>query len=298
MAIQFRNYTKESGFTDDFHAVRKFLLRINEEEPFQYDFLWGRWEWAFSLQYLDTANISKIGVWESDGEIVALAAYESAPGTIYFGIDKEYSFLKKDILLYTRDNLRNPENKLKVLIKNSDREFQIIASALGFTPSQETEPHSVIDIDLDRLHYTLPPGYSILSLADDFDLIKFHRVLWNGFNHEGEAPTTEVELAHRKYSISGPDLNLDQCILVAAPDGNYASFCGMWHEPGTDYTYVEPVATDPKYRKLGLGKAAVLEGVRRCGLAGAKKAFVGSSQQFYYRIGFHPIPAGTFWEIS
>ena len=49
MSIQFRNYTNESGFTEDFQAVRKFLIRVNEKKPIQYDFLWGRWEWAFSL---------------------------------------------------------------------------------------------------------------------------------------------------------------------------------------------------------------------------------------------------------
>ena len=76
------------------------------------------------------------------------------------------------------------------------------------------------------------------------------------------------------------------CILVVAPSGDYASYCGMWYDPATAYALVEPVATDPDYRKLGLGKAAVLEGIRRCGALGATQAYVGSSQQFYYQIGF------------
>jgi predicted N-acetyltransferase YhbS len=70
----------------------------------------------------------------------------------------------------------------------------------------------------------------------------------------------------------------------------------MWYEPGTDYALVEPVATDPDYRLMGLGRAAVLEGVIRCGKLGAKRAYVGSSQQFYYNIGFYPAASGTWWE--
>lgn len=58
---------------------------------------------------------------------------------------------------------------------------------------------------------------------------------------------------------------------------------------------MEPVATDPDYRKLGLGKAAALEGVKRCRDLGAKVAFVGSSQQFYYNIGFRPYSTKTWW---
>ncbi|HBP38077.1 MAG TPA: GNAT family N-acetyltransferase, partial [Clostridiales bacterium] len=54
-------------------------------------------------------------------------------------------------------------------------------------------------------------------------------------------------------------------------------------------------ATDPAYRKMGLGRAAVLEAIRRCGVLGARRAFVGSSQQFYYSIGFRPYATSTFW---
>jgi predicted N-acetyltransferase YhbS len=72
----------------------------------------------------------------------------------------------------------------------------------------------------------------------------------------------------------------------------------MWYDSETDYALVEPVATIPAYRKMGLGKAAVLEGVKRCGELGAKRAYVGSSQQFYYKIGFRPVPGGTFWELD
>jgi len=71
----------------------------------------------------------------------------------------------------------------------------------------------------------------------------------------------------------------------------------MWYRPGDFYCYVEPVATDPDYRKIGLGKAAVLEAARRCGKLGAKQAVVGSNQQFYYNIGFYPVYTMTYWEL-
>jgi len=90
-------------------------------------------------------------------------------------------------------------------------------------------------------------------------------------------------------------VNLDVKIAVVAPGGDWVSYCGMWQDAASRSALVEPVATDPAYRKMGLGKAAVLEGVRRCGLLGAKRAFVGSSQQFYYSIGFRPCATSTWW---
>jgi predicted N-acetyltransferase YhbS len=50
-----------------------------------------------------------------------------------------------------------------------------------------------------------------------------------------------------------------------------------------------PVATDPQYRRMGLGRAAVLEGVRRCAALGARRAYVGSDQAFYQALGFRKV---------
>ena len=58
---------------------------------------------------------------------------------------------------------------------------------------------------------------------------------------------------------------------------------------------MEPVATDPDYSRLGLGKAPVLEGIRRCADLGAKEAFVGSDQLFYQAIGFRKVFNTACW---
>ena len=93
-----------------------------------------------------------------------------------------------------------------------------------------------------------------------------------------------------------PNVNLEIKIAVAAPDGNFISYCGMWQDNASQNALVEPVATDPTYRRIGLGRAAVLEAIRCCGILGAKKAYVGLSQQIYYNIGFRHCSTSAFWE--
>ena len=100
----------------------------------------------------------------------------------------------------------------------------------------------------------------------------------------------------RRGGFNAPHLDLNLRVLVVAPNGDYAAHCGMWCLPGSRYAYIEPVFTLPEYRRKGLGKAAVLEGVKRCSTLGAKEAYVLSSQQFYYSIGFYPIQNETWWE--
>lgn len=296
MAVAFRNYTGGNGFTREYQKVWDFLVKINNEKVVDEGFLWGRWEWMFSLQrYLDGEGLSKIGLWESDGDIIALATYESGLGNAWFIVDPRFSYLKSDMLVYARENMRK-DGSVKVLIDDTDRDFQAIAAAQGFMPTQEKENNAYIPLYEADLSYTLPEGYKIVSMADEYDLKKYNQVLWKGFNHGDDPDESEEMLEGRRIEQSGPHARMELKIAVCAPDGSFVSYCGMWYREGTDYALVEPVATDPAYRRLGLGKAAVLEGVRRCRDLGAKEAFVGSSQQFYYSIGFRPYSTKTWWK--
>lgn len=295
MQTTFRHYSGEPGFSEDFIKVRDFLIRVNEKKMITTDFTWERWEWIHSLPNMNRSRLPQIGLWEDQGRIVAMATYEEDPGGAYFIVDPAFMHLKKEMLLYAEAELA-VNGFLKALINDGDVPFQKIAQELGFIATKEKEGNSVFDISPDKLKYELAEGYSITSLAETHDIYKYNCILWRGFNH-GEKPSeTEEQILKRRISLSGPHNNLDLKIAVVAPNGDFASYCGMWYEPGTDYCLVEPVATDPSYRLMGCGKAAVLEGIKRCTEMGAKRAFVGSDQQFYYSIGFRPLPQYSFWK--
>ena len=293
MSVKLRNFIAELGYSKDFHKVRDFIIRINGRGLRYPNFEWVRWEWAHKDICFEHSDIlPKIGIWEDDGKIVAVTTFEDQPGQAFFLVDDEYSHLKEEMLQYALENLRY-DGKIKLMIDDCDAEMQRYAKKAGLRPTQDKELDSVIDID-DSLSYSLPDGFSISSAQDKIDFKKVNRVMWRGFNHEGEPPEDLLEF--RKRPMKSPHQDLSLIIKTVAPNGDYASYCGMWYEPGTDYAIIEPVATDPSYRLKGLGRAAVLEGVIRCGKLGAKRAYVGSSQQFYYNIGFYPAASGTWWE--
>ena len=141
---------------------------------------------------------------------------------------------------------------------------------------------------------SLPPGFRLKSLADDNDLQKVDRVLWRGFNH-GDAPPPDG-VRDREFMQLAPNYRKDLNLVVEAPDGNFVSYCGMWYEPIHAIAYVEPVATDPAYRRRGLASAAVLEGIRRCSELGAKMACVGSAQPLYLSLGFRQVYNRSIWQ--
>ena len=94
---------------------------------------------------------------------------------------------------------------------------------------------------------------------------------------------------------SAPNFRKELNIVAVAPDGNFVSYCGMWVEAVNRFAYVEPVATDPDYRRMKLGTAVVLEGVRRCGELGATVACVGTDRSFYQSMGFKRMYTDHRW---
>lgn len=137
-------------------------------------------------------------------------------------------------------------------------------------------------------------------MNDSYDLYQYLRVLWKGFNHElngeGDFTFSNKDKIAADKEMNRPNVDLNLKIAITKPGGNFVSYCGMWYDSKLDYAVIEPVATDPEYRKMGLGKTAVLEGIKRVGELGAKKVLVGSSQQFYYSIGLRPFATSTLWK--
>lgn len=294
MAVQFRRYIAEPRFSRDYEKVRMFLLRAQS-----YTYTFGRWDWMITHGYLDATGLPKIGLWEEDGGIVGLATYDCGLGKAYLLYLPGYESLYEEMLLYAKQAL-SKDGQCLIWIPDGASSMQETAARLGLHPTQEKESDAVIPIVGSDFTYRLPDGFRITDMKAEFDLHKYGEVLWKGFNHEanGEGAFTwnaEKEMSYRAEFMR-PNVNLSLKVAVAAPDGRFVSYCGMWFDPASPVALVEPVATDPEFRKMGLGRAAVLEAVKRCGLLGAKEAVVGSSQQFYYRIGFRPLATSTWWE--
>jgi ubiquinone/menaquinone biosynthesis C-methylase UbiE/predicted N-acetyltransferase YhbS len=248
---------------------------------------------------LDEASLARIGIWEEAGEIVAVAHYESRLGEAFFELHPGYTHLKPRLLEYAEDQLagrtESGERYLHAFVNDFDLAFEAEVRSRGYEKDERhARPMSQLPIAQPfRPLISLPDGFRLKSLADDNDLGKIHRVLWRGFNHAGEPPANGIE--GRRKMQSGPHFRKDLTLVVEAPNGEFVSYCGLWYEAKNQIAYVEPMATDPTFRRMGLGRAALLEGVRRCAELGARAAFVGSDQLFYQALGFRTAFISNCW---
>ena len=290
--IAVRAYRHES----DYERVGRFLVRTYRTEGNHINWLQPRWEYMHFHPLVREVDLSPIGIWELAGDVIGVVHPEHCMGTVYFEVDPAQADLKKEMLEYAEEHLavaKDGVRTLRIFIQDPDSDFQRLAATMGYEKAGGGEEMTRLQIPDPFPEVTLPRGFHLKSLADDNDLWKVHSVLWRGFNHEGEPPGDGV--AEREFMQSAPNFRNELNIVVESPDGRFASYCGMWYEPTHRIAYVEPVATDPDFRRMGLGKAAVMEGIRRCGEEGATIACVGSDLPIYLAIGFKLMYKQSIW---
>jgi len=297
MSVQHRQYDPET----DYQKISDFLIQHNTPDNLDGNWLEPIWEYMHGHPYLDRSALGKIRIWEDNGEVVGMANYESVLGEAFFQFHPEYRHLRTEMLDYAEQNLYGSSKAdgrriLHAFVNDFDQPLGQLVQSRGYQRDPESDrPLYQFSIPDPFPEISLPPGYRLTSLAEEPDFAKLHRVMWRGFNHPGEPVVDETVMAERRRMFDTPKARRELKILVAAPSGEFAAICGMFYESNNHFAYVEPVATDRDYRRLGLGKAAVLEGIRRCALLGASTAYVGSSQAFYQAIGFRKDTIEECW---
>lgn len=296
MYITFSNYSKDPGFTPEYHTVLHFLKTLGCNDTNPLNISWVRWEWCRSNDWFDSTHVNLTGIWKDNGEIVGVVCYETQPGDGFISLKEGYDFLLEEMFDYAVNHLKS-EGKVKIAIPDKSRALQLIAQKRGFIATNDRETDSVLDTAMTPLDYTLPEGFGITSLQDRYDMEQYASVLWYGFDHgkEGPPPISEKDLATKEKGLKGPHNDLHLKIAITNPQGDFVSYAGLWYDRKQDFCTLEPCATHPEYRRRGLGKAAIYEGIQRCKELGAKRCVVGSNQDFYFRIGFAPYDMRTYW---
>ena len=271
------------SFSEEYYqAVCDFLITLNREKK-HINWNWARWEWMYAHPYCDREKLNTISLWLDGDSVVGAAIYDLFHGEAFCGVLDGYDHLLPEILDFAYANLKD-ENGLGIAVRDDDFSTQEQLARIGYHKTEQTEP--ILCRNLNKLlDYELPAEFSIREIRFPEDNLAYQTVIWKGFGHEGDPAELEKMLANK---ILPPNRKSELCLAVVDEQGEFAAHCTCWYDERTDYAYVEPVCTTPKYRGMGLGKAVVLEALRRCNALGAQHAFVISDQAFYKKLGFMP----------
>jgi ribosomal protein S18 acetylase RimI-like enzyme len=131
----------------------------------------------------------------------------------------------------------------------------------------------------------LPPGCQVRAIAEAGEVSKraaAHREVWQ--------PWTDGNITDEDYAdfMRLPAYRRDLDVVAMAPNGDIAAFVVGWIDPVNRIGELGSVGAVPAYRRQGLMRAVLLEGLRRMQACGMERACVST--------GVSNIPAIRLYE--
>ncbi len=284
------NYKRNYYGPEDEKALCKFFVQMNVDCDCNHSRM--VWEWLRNAPCFEMFQLDRIGIWRANNEIVAsLQLLSPWPGYVKVDNRSNSEDLLLDIIRYAEDTFSGIEDNKKYLaifVGEKENNFKKILLQQGYKqlPNEYSTLQYILNKDIP--HIELPEGFKVRVLSEVYDFDRLSKLIWEGFNYEGEIPKIDDEV-NLLIKHAWLNYNREICSVVIAPDGNYASFCGFWYENKTQTGYLEPMVTAKEYRKHGLGKAGVFNSLQILKSYGCKKVFVDPDEEpynYYRKIGF------------
>ncbi len=290
----------------DFFLIRDFLKTAYYS--FSRPTNWGleRWNWGRYHPSMFSGDIeanirhfeSSIRIWQDEkGRVLAVLNTEQPKpnGEVWIQRIPEADKILDEILETAERELADPKDGILHLdVYDHDEALLTAVKRRGYSPPSWKGHFSEMDITgLETPK--LEAGFRIRSMAEaGLKVEERCRVQGLGFDHSDPAEWMRPE----EYAQvrQAPDYRAELDLIIESPRGDYASMCIVWYDDYNKICFFEPVCTPPEYRKRGMGRAVIREGLNRAYKLGARKAYVGSGQDFYASIGFKRLYQSGPWE--
>jgi mycothiol synthase len=304
--------SRQYGGEADYQRIRELLVRcyaINQRMH-----CWGLerldW-WRYNVQV--NAEPDSDGTWESEvrlweteaGELVGVAHPEGGFGPVekdrdvFLEINPQFRYLEDEMFAWAEgDHLsRKPSDgrewRLNTTVYDYDQRRAELVTRRGYSHVGLAGYKRRCALDGPIPAGELPAGYRIRPVADD-EMEAWSAVIGAAFDN---AFTSAKRCrSWLQAPTNRPDLNL----VAVAPDGAFTASAIAWLDEANAIGMFEPVGTHPDYRRRGLARAVLCEGLRRLKALGARLAYVGCGTgmavtRLYESVGFTDYDEEHHW---
>ncbi len=250
-------------------------------------------EYAQTHPNFQPQEAHRIALWEDEGEIAAMSAFETTLGEAFFAVKPGYEHLADALIDHAEKHIHTAD-EAGFALWDSQTVMREAAARRGYECVARW-PNKCYDYSKGALDYPLPEGYRFFDEKTDGELdpLALQRCIFLGFDHEGKEefiPDPYIITRFRTAPHSDPRLP----VIILSSEGECVCYAGMWYVPQTRLAYLEPLCTVPKHRRRGLAAAALSELYRRTKALGADH-MTGGGDEFYTRIGFEPWYYSEIW---
>jgi ribosomal protein S18 acetylase RimI-like enzyme len=296
----------------DYWRVRDFLREVfalNTRQSKSWDIgRWDYWRWHVYENLVDNVPLSQMAyLWENEaGRLAAMVNAEDV-GDIYLQVHPAYQSaeLDEEMVATAEEHLGTTDDEgrrvLTIFAEKDDSSRRDLLTRRGYTRQEGGDCENQRSLDLPIPDHSLPRGYTIRALGDMAELPARSQLSGKAFHPDDAKLIREARLDWQWYLNvqRAPLYRRDLDLVVVTTDGQLAAFATIWLDDVNRYGLFEPVGTDPDFQRRGLGRAILLEGMRRMQYYGATLAVVGSGTgpalDFYHAVGFKTVQQLVPW---
>lgn len=271
---------------EDYWRIRAFLREVfllngRREMCWQVARLdYWRWHVVLNCEALPAIE-PYIFLWETPGGELAAVLNPEGPGEAFLQAHPAHATpaLIEDMLDVAEAHLARAgaegRRTIQVWAHESDRALQAALARRGYARGDWPEHQRRRLLDGSPLpDAPIAPGYRVRSLGGVDELPARSWASWRAFHPD------EPDEAYQGWEWY---LNIQRCplyrrdldIVAEAPDGSIAGFCTVWYDDVTRAGYFEPVGIMPEHQRRGLGRAVMVEALRRLERLGGTLATAG-----------------------
>lgn len=257
---------REFHWQEDFDKVRMFLFDTYK--------LTGTFQnWIPSMfentkfgpggtEYLDEED-EYIKIWEADaGKILAVTMCKPS-GDCRIFIHPEFRNHEEilvESLEIQRAEIKNDDSPLKMyfVVETGDTLRETLLKQRGYEDKGTCEHNRILPEYYEVTHITLPDDYVIRHVDVEKDFEQYRAVQSSVFSSMKDVSLNRLRI-YRSAEFYKDELD----IVAVAPDGTFAAFATGRIDPLSKLGEIEPVGVHPDHRRKDLGKAIVLECIRR-----------------------------------
>jgi len=272
----------------------RHLYRVSDTVPF---WLPARWEYAEYLvsplhKHRGYSNDWKetIYLWETDaGEIVAILCAENPDENIFLHTKPDCRNLEEEMVRVAEEQIicrTLRKSEIDIWCQNGDIYREAILQKRGYRKKEDVEYLNWRDLREPLPEVKMPGGFTLHNMVSEEGLDLQHKI--DQGTGAFDSPTYPIEIYRNMQR--GPSYRKEFDLYATDSDGTVSSSCIIWYDEELNIGYFEPVSTDAKHRRKGLGRATLNAGLQCLKQAGVSKAYVGSTgderRAFYNASGF------------
>ncbi len=254
----------------DLPAMLRLVSEITDRERAQMfhigDVLWGMYQ---NTVFDPTRHIR---LWEEENRLVGFAWIDRHNDLIVYADPGHAAALEPEMVEWAERHLPTvaPDGKRRLHVQalESDAPFLALLDGRGYQREEAAYVYLRQELDQSIPPPEPPAGWSVRNVGDEQEWeerVNLHREVWH--------PSSVTLYAYRRMQgAPGYEHALD--LVAVSPEGAFGSYCIVWHDPVTAIGEFEPVGTRAAYRRRGLGRAVLLEGLRRLRERSARTAIV------------------------